>query len=166
MESVTLTKLKEKFGERVIETHAYRGDDTAIIKKEALLDVARFLKEDSQLQYNFLIDVTAVDYLKMGRTPRFEVVYHFFSLPHKQRVRIKVPLNEPDLEVDSLVPLWPGANWYEREVYDMFGVRFRGHPHLRRILLYDEFEGHALRKDYPIIRRQPLVKPPVSPEKL
>jgi NADH-quinone oxidoreductase subunit C len=98
-----------------------------------------------------------VDY--QPRRPRFEVVYHFFSRENNWRVRIKVPLEEPDPEVDSLTSLWKNANWFEREAFDMFGIRFKGHPDLRRILMYPEFEGHPLRKDYPITRRQPLVRP-------
>ncbi len=90
---------------------------------------------------------------------RFAVVYHFYSLEHKHRLRLVVPVPESDLEVDSLTPLWAGANWLEREVWDMFGIRFRGHPNLKRILMYEEFEGHPLRKDYPVNKRQPLVGP-------
>ena len=90
---------------------------------------------------------------------RFEVVYHFFSLPLKARIRVKVPVEEGQPEVDSLTSLWAGANWFEREVWDMFGIRFRGHPHLKRLLMYAEFEGHPLRKDYPVNRRRPLNGP-------
>lgn len=90
---------------------------------------------------------------------RFVVVYHFFSLPLKHRLRLEVPVQEADPEVDSLTPLWAGANWLEREVWDMFGIRFRGHPSLKRILMYEEFVGHPLRKDYPVNKRQPLIGP-------
>ena len=90
---------------------------------------------------------------------RFAVVYHFFSLPHKHRLRVEVPVDEADAEVESLTPLWPAADWLEREVWDMFGIRFRGHKNLKRILMYDEFVGHPLRKDYPVNRRQPLIGP-------
>jgi NADH-quinone oxidoreductase subunit C len=93
-----------------------------------------------------------------GRT-RFVVVYHFFSLPLRHRLRLEVPVEEADAEVDSLASLWAGANWLEREVWDMFGIRFRGHPNLKRILMYDEFVGHPLRKDYPVNKRQPLIGP-------
>jgi NADH-quinone oxidoreductase subunit C len=158
-ESITLTKLKEKFGESILETHSYRGDDTARIQPEILIPVCTFLKQDSDLDYNFLMDLTAVDYLRLNKKPRFEVVYHFFSLEKRHRVRLKVPAEAKDPEVDSLVPLWPGADWYEREVWDMFGIKFRGHPNLKRILMYEEFEGHPLRKDYPINKRQPLIGP-------
>jgi NADH-quinone oxidoreductase subunit C len=90
---------------------------------------------------------------------RFVVVYHFFSQPLKHRLRVEVPIEETDPEVDSLTPLWAAADWLEREVWDMFGIRFRGHPDLRRILMYDEFVGHPLRKDYPVNKRQPLIGP-------
>jgi NADH-quinone oxidoreductase subunit C len=90
---------------------------------------------------------------------RFAVVYHFYSITHKHRLRLLVPLSETDAEVDSLTHLWAGANWLEREVWDMFGIRFRGHPDLKRILMYAGFEGHPLRKDYPVNKRQPLIGP-------
>ncbi len=90
---------------------------------------------------------------------RFAVVYHFYSMAHKHRLRLVVPVEEADAEVDSLSSLWPGANWLEREVWDMFGINFRGHPDLKRILMYEEFEGHPLRKDYPVNKRQPLIGP-------
>ncbi len=90
---------------------------------------------------------------------RFVVVYHFFSMPLKHRLRLEVPLQQEDAEVDSLTPLWAGADWLEREVWDMFGIRFRGHPNLKLILMYDEFDGHPLRKDYPVNKRQPLIGP-------
>jgi NADH-quinone oxidoreductase subunit C len=90
---------------------------------------------------------------------RFVVVYHFFSLALKHRLRVEVPVDEDDPEVESLAPLWAAADWLEREVWDMFGIRFRGHPHLTRILLYEEFVGHPLRKDYPVNKRQPLIGP-------
>ena len=90
---------------------------------------------------------------------RFTVVYHFFSTTHKHRLRLVVPADEADAEVDSLTSLWPGANWLEREVWDMFGIKFRGHPDLKRILMYEGFEGHPLRKDYPVKKRQPLIGP-------
>jgi NADH-quinone oxidoreductase subunit C len=90
---------------------------------------------------------------------RFLVVYHLFSLPLKYRLRLEVPVEETDPEVDSVTSLWAGADWLEREVWDMFGIRFRGHPNLKRILMYEEFVGHPLRKDYPVNKRQPLIGP-------
>ncbi len=155
--TITLQKIQENFENDVIEVHSQFQQDTAVIASSSLLQVATFLKEDPELQYNTLMDLTAVDYWK--RKPRFEVVYHFLSVANSFRFRLKVPVAEPEPKVDSLSSLWPGANWYEREVYDMFGIQFTGHPDLRRILLYPEFEGHPLRKDYPIKRRQPLIGP-------
>jgi NADH-quinone oxidoreductase subunit C len=158
-ERITLRKIREQFGESIIETHSRVGDDTVIIRPQALIPVCTFLKQDPDLDYNFLMDLTAVDYLRFNQKPRFEVVYHFFSLAKKHRVRIKVPTEGKNPELDSIVSLWPGADWYEREVWDMFGIKFRGHPNLKRILLYEEFQGHPLRKDYPIQKRQPLIGP-------
>ena len=109
------------------------------------------------LEFEMLTDLTAVDYLP--RTPRFEVVYHLFSPARGQRVRVKAPVPEEEASIASAVDLFPSANWMEREVWDLYGIRFEGHPDLRRILLYEEFQGHPLRKDYPKERRQPLVGP-------
>jgi NADH-quinone oxidoreductase subunit C len=178
-----------KFPDAVKSSHNYRGDATVILRKESLLDVARFLKDDPALRMNFLMDLTAVDYSAFGKRPipafftssgvavkpaaqipdehpwpgrpgpeRFAVVYHFFSTTHKHRLRLVVPAEDGE-EVETLSALWAGANWLEREAWDMFGVRFRGHPDLRRILMYDEFQGHPLRKDYPVKKRQPLIGP-------
>ena len=155
--SNTLNKIKQRFDESVLDLHQQLGQDTVIVSGAAIVELAGFLKEDPELCYDCLMDLTAVDYFK--RKPRFEVVYHFLSLKNRFRVRVKVPVAEPAPEVDSLVSLWPAANWYEREVYDMFGITFRGHPDLKRILMYPEFEGHPLKKDYPIDRRQPRVGP-------
>jgi len=159
-----LQRVQEKFPEEIIEAHAYRGDETAIIRPQALNSVARFLKENPVLDFSFLMDLTAVDYLFFagGRSRKeflFEIVYHFYSLKHNHRLRVKVPVDEKDPQVDTLSDLWLSANWYEREVWDMFGILFRGHPNLKRILMYEEFKGHALRKDYPFNKRQPLIGP-------
>lgn len=159
-----LEKFKEKFSADIIETHAFRGDETAVIRPASLLMAAKFLKETPELDFTFLMDLTAVDYLffaggRIQKEYRFEVVYHFYSVKHNHRLRIKVPLDEKNPEVDSLTAYWPSANWYEREVWDMFGIRFKGHPNLKRILMYEEFVGHALRKDYPFNKRQPLIGP-------
>ncbi|HEX2521709.1 MAG TPA: NADH-quinone oxidoreductase subunit C [Terriglobia bacterium] len=158
-DSLTLTKLQEKFAGHIVEIHSFRGDDTAIIQPAAIVPVATFLKVDPELDYNYLMDLTAVDCLRLGKPYRFEVVYHFFSLGKKHRVRVKLPVEARNPEVNSISSLWAGADWYEREVWDMFGIKFRGHPNLKRILMYEEFEGHPLRKDYPIRKRQPLIGP-------
>jgi NADH-quinone oxidoreductase subunit C len=104
-----------------------------------------------------MMDLTGVDLLPAK--PRFQVVYHFYSLEKNHRIRVKAPVEEEDCVIDSITSLWAGANWFEREAWDLYGIRFRGHPDLRRILLYEEFQGHPLRKDYPINKRQPLIGP-------
>ena len=183
-----IESVRERFPDAVSASHTYRGDETVVLRRECLLEVARFLKEDPALQMNFLMDLTAVDYSTFGKSPtpaffassgvavspssqipdenpwpgppgavRFVVVYHFYSLRHKHRLRLAVPVAEA--EVDSVTSLWAGAEWLEREVWDMFGIRFQGHPDLKRILMYEEFEGHPLRKDYPVNKRQPLLGP-------
>ncbi|MFH0729639.1 MAG: NADH-quinone oxidoreductase subunit C [Pseudomonadota bacterium] len=153
----TLKKLSSRFPDSVVETHSYRGDDTAVVKKEDILQICKFLRDDEELLYNFMMDLTAVDYF--GKEPRFEVVYHLYSLKFNRRVRIKARVSESDCTIDSIVSLWISADWFEREAYDMYGVIFKGHPELRRILLYEGFNGHPLRKDYPIKKRQPLIGP-------
>ncbi len=127
--------------------------------------VVEFLKSAPGLNYALLMDITAVDYLRYPAenrpadlgTARFAVVYTLVSLEVPTRIRLRVPLEEADAVVDSLADLYGAANWLEREVWDMFGIRFRGHPNLTRILMYEQFEGHPLRKDYPLMKRQPLV---------
>lgn len=159
-----LAELERAFGEAVLETHAFRGDATAVVTREALPDVLRHCRDAPALAFAVLMDLTAVDrltYPGCENGPRFEVVYHLYSVRHNHRLRLKVRVDEDDAVVPSAVPLWPIANWFEREVWDMFGVRFAGHPDLRRLLLYEEFVGHPLRKDYPINRRQPLIGPTV-----
>ena len=179
----------DHFPDAVSTSHTWRGDETLVVRREFLLEVARFLRDESDLQMDFLMDLTAVDYSTFGESPapaffassgvsvspssripdetpwpgppqaRFVVVYHFYSMEHKHRLRLVVPVDEADAEVDSLTSLWAGADWLEREVWDMFGIRFQGHPNLKRILMYDEFDGHPLRKDYPVNKRQPLIGP-------
>ena len=111
------------------------------------LEVAGLLRSDPELSYDFLSTVTAVDWYPAD--PRFQVVYHLYSTTHRQWLRVKV-LRNAEQDIDSVTPVWPGANWYEREVFDLFGVHFQGHPDLRRIMMPDDWEGHPLRKDYPV----------------
>jgi NADH-quinone oxidoreductase subunit C len=185
--------LQQRAPQHVLGVHAYRGQPTAAIRREGLRAVAALLKDEPALRFDFLMDLTCVDYLMFGaslsssptlatpsplpyyrqpkpdaeawRRPvsndeyRFDVVYHFFSSRHAHRLRLTVPLASADPVVDSLTGLWESANWFEREVWDMFGIRFAGHPDLRRILMYEEFQGHPLRKDYPVRKRQPLIGP-------
>lgn len=156
-DNLKIQYLRQQLGGKILAAHAHRGDETIVVPREGMVEIFRFLKEDSQLDFNFLTDVTAVDYLGK-KEPRFEAVYHLYSLRKNHRLRVKIPVSQEDPVVDSLASLWKGANWLEREVWDMFGIRFRGHPDLRRILLYEEFQGHPLRKDYPVNQRQPLVQ--------
>ena len=184
--------ITQRFPDRVLGAHAYCGNQTIVIAREGWLEVARFLRDEASMAFDFLMDVSCVDYLKFGKskgsaprlttpsplpyfmTPkpvtetwqrqtgeeyRFEIVYHFYSLTKNHRLRVKVPVTLQEPEVDSLTGLWPAANWFEREVWDMFGIRFRGHPNLKRLLMYEPFEGHPLRKDYPVYKRQPLIGP-------
>ena len=154
-----LEKVKENFLDDIYETYEFRGDLVAVVNKEIIKDLLKFLKTDPNLDFNILMDLTAVDYLRMERVPRFDVVYHLYSLAKNHRLRVKASVDEKDLTVDSLVSIWPIANWFEREVWDMFGIKFKGHPNLKRILMYEEFKGHPLRKDYLYNKRQPLVGP-------
>ena len=150
--------LKQKFPGAVTGFHSHRGDETVIIERSAFESVCRFLRDDSRCSFEIMMDLTAVDRLEMNETPRFEMVYHFKSLTHARRLRLKVRLTEDDFKIDSINHLWKAVDWYERECFDMFGIVFEGHPDLRRILMYDEFEGHPLRKDYPIDKQQPLME--------
>jgi len=155
--NAVLKRLIAGCGDAVKETHARLGDATALVARERIGDVLMFLRDDPELEFEMLTDLTAVDYL--GEQPRFEVVYHFYSVSHNHRVRVKARVPEDDPVIDSAVPFYASANWMEREVFDLYGIRFEGHPDLRRILLYEEFEGHPLRKDYPKEKRQPLLGP-------
>ena len=157
-----LQRLHDRFGAAIVDTHESLGDTTAVVERAAVVDALRFCRDEPELAFDMLTDLTAADYLKFpGREdgPRFEVVYHLYSLAHNHRLRLKVRVDEDDAVVPTAVELWPIANWLEREVWDMFGVRFAGHPDLRRLLMYEQFVGHPLRKDYPINRRQPLIGP-------
>jgi NADH-quinone oxidoreductase subunit C len=125
-----------------------RDEMTIYVERSAIREACALLKEDPACPFNFLSDVTCVDWLP--NEPRFEVIYHLLSIPKKERVRLKVRLESASPAVESVTSVWPGANYFEREIYDLFGVRFTGHPYLRRILMPEEWEGHPLRKDYPV----------------
>jgi NADH-quinone oxidoreductase subunit C len=131
--------------EEVLE---FRGETTLVVPRKVLRTIAARCREDNALQFNLLTDATCVDRFPME--PRFELNYHLVSIPHRRKVRLRVRLAGDDPVVDSLVPVWPGANWLEREIFDLFGIQFTGHPDLRRILLPDDWEGYPLRKDYPV----------------
>src|SRR5580704_11411650 len=147
--------LKQRFGSEILTAENSRGEDVITVSREAALGVLRALRDEPDFGFDLLIDLTAVDWL--GREPRFEVVYQLKSLTCNHRLRVKVPVPGGDAWVPSATVVWKGADWLERECYDMFGIHFREHPDLRRILMYDSFVGHPLRKDYPVDRRQPIV---------
>lgn len=140
-------KLKEKFAASIIEVVEFRGEVTVTVAKAAIMDVLSFLKQS--LQYNLLTDLTAVDYLGK-KEERFMMVYLLYSIPNKDRLRIKTPVAESDCSIPTATQVWKTANWLEREVFDLFGITFEGHPDLRRILMTDDWVGHPLRKDYPL----------------
>jgi NADH-quinone oxidoreductase subunit C len=157
-----LTKLQAEFGNAVLEVSYPLDQLCVIIKREAICNVLSFLKDDDDACFDLFLDLTAVDYI--GREPRFEVVIHLVSIPKRHRIRLKVRLAEDDPFLPSITAVYPAANWFERECFDLYGIHFEGHPNLTRILLYEGFEGHPLRKDYPIKGRQPrmpLRKPEV-----
>ncbi|MFW6050029.1 MAG: NADH-quinone oxidoreductase subunit C [Myxococcota bacterium] len=157
MSGAVVERLQEQFGDRILETSAFRGDEQVVVAPKDWLEVAQFLKRDPDLRMDHFVDITAVDYPEREPDlPRFDVLLLARSLQKKHRIRVKTRVGEDD-ELDSVVSIWAGADWAEREVFDMFGIRFAGHPDLRRILMYDEFSGYPLRKDYPIDRAQPLV---------
>jgi len=153
-----VVRLKETFGESIVETHAHRGDVTAVVTAERYHEAVRFLYDDPECRFDFLTDLAGLDRLKLKQKPRFEVVLHLYSRQHNRRFRLKTrPENDREPKIDSIVDIHPSANWAEREVFDMFGVHFEGHPNLQRILMYEEFVGHPLRKDYPVNKRQPRI---------
>jgi NADH-quinone oxidoreductase subunit C len=159
MSKALIELIKKTFPDAVLETHSQLGDDTIVLAPASWKQVATWLRDNPQSDMNMLMDLTAVDF--PDREPRFEVVAHFYSLNRGHRLRLKARIGDRDgdtVEIDTLSDLWASANWLERECFDMFGVKFIGHPDLRRILLYPEFEGHPLRKDYPAEKIQPLLE--------
>jgi NADH-quinone oxidoreductase subunit C len=142
-------KLREKFPEEVISIDEFRGQVSVVIKKDRILDIARYLYDEPELDFDYLRDLCGVDYLGK-KEPRFEVVYHLYSIKHRHMIRLKAQVPENDCTIHSVMPVWIGANWHERECFDMFGIVFKGHPDLRRILMPEDWEGHPLRKDYPV----------------
>jgi NADH-quinone oxidoreductase subunit C len=134
---------------RAVEAAKFDRDElTIVLKRAAIREACALLRDDSELQFNFLSDITCVDWYP--NEPRFDVVYELLSIPRRARLRLKVKLAGDDPSLDSITSVWPSANFFEREVYDLFGVRFSGHPNLRRIMMPEDWEGHPLRKDYPV----------------
>ncbi len=149
IKDLVVIKLKEKFPKNNFETSEFRNELTVKLDKKNIVNVCKFLKESEELQFKFCEDVTAIDWAK--RTDRFTVVYHIFSLKHNFRLRLKADVDESDCSIDTVSSVWKSANWAEREAYDMYGIKFKGHPDLRRMYMPEEFEYHPLRKDFPLM---------------
>jgi NADH-quinone oxidoreductase subunit C len=155
MSQAVVDRLSAELGERILETSDAFGEHEATVAAADWVDAARLLKEDEALQMDHFIDLTAIDYPERA-SARFDVTLTTRSSVNGQRFRLRTRVKEGE-KLGTVSGLWMGANWAEREVYDMFGIEFSDHPDLRRILLYEEFVGHPLRKDYPIDKAQPLV---------
>jgi NADH-quinone oxidoreductase subunit C len=150
MEPVKIAeKIKEEFPEEIIDIKEFRGQVSAALKKDRIVEICRYLHGQPELYFDYLTDLCAVDYLGK-KSKRFEVVYHLYSIRHRHRFRLKAEVSESDPAIDSVTPVWVGADWHEREAFDLFGIVFNGHPDLRRILLPEDWEGYPLRKDYPV----------------
>lgn len=158
-----VARLREAFGEAIERDEMISGQLVVRVERGQIVDICTLLRDDPSTHFDHLADITAVDYLSYnpdggppgeGRTPRFDVVYSLYSITHNHRVRLKVGLDESDPTVPSVTPVWPAANWAERETFDMYGITFTGHPALRRILMPDDWQGHPLRKDYPLIEEE------------
>ena len=180
MSQKVLDALQAKHGSAIVRTGSAHGDETVWIKRDNLMEVARWLRDDPAMAFDSPVFCTAIDWLDwhpVGRPPsehwdeskpRFTVCYQLRSSKHKHRIRLEIEVPEHDPRVPSLVELWSAFNWQERETFDMYGIRFDGHPDLRRIYLYEEFVGYPLRKDYPKEKRQPLARRddlPINPLK-
>ncbi len=155
-EDITIGKrLKAKYPDAVLDGKTFRGELTININKDFIQRAAEFLYKDSESAFDYLSDLCGVDLSRLDRSNNFEVVYHLYSTKLNHRVRLKVKIPSSDPSIDTVTNVWKTADWHEREAYDMFGIIFNGHPNLERILTPDGFEGHPLRKDYPLKGRQP-----------
>jgi NADH-quinone oxidoreductase subunit C len=153
MDPLQIAKIiEEKFAGQVLGTTSYAGQVGVSLKKDMIRDICLFLRDEPSVKMDHLADLTAVDYSRYpgDAGPRFEVVYNMISTVHNHRIRLKVRVPEEDPRVDSVTSVWQTANWHERETYDLMGIKFDGHPDLRRILLTEDWEGHPLRKEYPL----------------
>jgi NADH-quinone oxidoreductase subunit C len=171
MSQAVISALKETFPDDVLEAESHCGDERVVVKRDKLVEIATFLKTDPAMRFDYPVFATCIDHFDTDPDgDRFEVCYELRSLEHRHRVRLAVRVSESDARVPTLSAIWPGFNWLERETFDMYGIVYDGHPDLRRIYMYDEFEGYPLRKDYPKEKRQPLVRrdwsdEPMSAEK-
>jgi NADH-quinone oxidoreductase subunit C len=154
MSTEAIEKIKTRFPDAVEETHSQAGDDTVRVQRDSWFPVLEFVRK--VLGFDLFVDLTAVDYLaREDGLPRFEMVIHLRNMATGSRIRVKARVPEADPSIQSVYSLWKGANWFERECHEMYGIHFQDSPDQRHLLLYDEFEGHPLRKDYPIDKRQP-----------
>ena len=145
---MTLDAIRERFGGAIGEVTVFRGETSLTVDRDSIASLCKALRDEEALAFDFLSDLCGVD--RHPAAPRFEVVYHLYSVRYGHRLRVKVPLGAEDPVIDSVVPVWETADWHERECFDLFGIRFRNHPDLRRILMPEDFEGHPLRKDFPL----------------
>ena len=150
-------RLKSKFPKQILSNHNDFGDETVVVSADAIIEIMTFLRDDPEIAFDLLLDVCGVDY--PDRPNRFEVVYHLYSLSKHHRLRVKASVPEKNPVIKSVIHIWEAADWFEREAYDMFGIIFDGHPKLKRLLMWEAFEGHPLRKDYPMGKRQPVPEP-------
>ena len=147
-EAPAVGKLREWNTDAVAEVLEFRGETTIVVPRDHIRASCQFLRDDPSLRFSFLSDLSTND--RFPIEPRFEVNYHLLSIENRTRLRLKVRLAGSDPVISSVTNVWPTANWHERESFDLFGVRFEGHPDLTRILMPDDWEGHPLRKDYPV----------------
>jgi NADH-quinone oxidoreductase subunit C len=149
MNETILTKLKGWKPDALVSSAEFRGQLTVVVRKDDIVEACRFVKSDPDLAFEMVVDITGVDWYRPEG--RFEVVYHLYSIVNKCYLRLKVLVDEENPSVPSVTGIWPGANWHERETYDMFGITFTGHPDLRRMYMPEDFEYHPLRKDFPVM---------------
>ncbi|MBP9656480.1 MAG: NADH-quinone oxidoreductase subunit C [Candidatus Promineofilum sp.] len=147
-DDMVVEKLRAALPDAIEDVSDFRGERTLIIRQNKIVDACRLLRDDPELRYNFLSDIVADDMLP--DYPRFAVSYHLLSMPHKHRIRLRVEVDDPDEGPQTVEPVWPVATWLEMEVWDLMGVRFAGNNHLRRLFLPEDWQGHPLRKDYPL----------------
>jgi NADH-quinone oxidoreductase subunit C len=145
-----IEKIAGQFSNSFLRSEEFRGDLTLHVRKNEIIEVMRSLKESEDTAFDFLVDITVVDYLKLGGDERYSVVYHLYSHTYFRRLRVKAWVPEDDLNVQSMVSVWKTANWMEREAAELFGITFTGHPDPRNLLLPEDFPGFPLRKDYPL----------------
>ena len=149
-ENKAVEKLTQTFPDQILEVVEALDETTVSVKRDQIAEIMKLLKEDPDLKFEVLMDLFGVDYLEMGGFERFAVIYHLYSNTYNTRLRVKAFVPEGDEKIDSVTHLWAAANWAEREVFDMYGIEFTNHPDLRRLLCPDNFEGHPLRKDFPL----------------